>query len=174
VTDPHSFCRPNAALARYPAFRPAAGARRVVLGGVRQNFQLFPNVQNMILTGIPNINRIIVQNQCRSSAAIYGRSTSDAQRISSVMRKQPGITIPDDARKHGVTALREYVRDNLDEEIGDLKAMLFLDFIVSEIGPSIYNQAIADAQQYFEERTSDLAGACHHSEFPETMRRKKR
>lgn len=89
------------------------------------------------------------------------------------MRKQPGITLPDDARKKGVTALREYFDDNMDEQIGDLKAALLLDFIVSEIGPSIYNQAIADAQQYFEERTSDLAGACHYSEFPVTLRKKR-
>ncbi|MBC8086234.1 MAG: DUF2164 domain-containing protein [Phycisphaerae bacterium] len=89
------------------------------------------------------------------------------------MPKKSSITIPDDARKHAIAALREYVDDNLDESIGDLKATLLLDFIVSEIGPSIYNQAIADAQQYFEERTADLAGACHHTEFPERMRRKR-
>jgi len=87
------------------------------------------------------------------------------------MPKKSTITIPDDARRHAVAALREYVRDNMDEEIGDLKATLLLDYIVSEIGPSIYNQAIADAQQYFEERTADLAGACHYSEFPTRMRR---
>lgn len=88
-------------------------------------------------------------------------------------RKQTSITIPDDARKHAVAALREYFTENMDDEIGDLKASLFVDFIVSEIGPSIYNQAIADAQKYFEERAADIAGACHYSEFPTTMRRKR-
>lgn len=89
------------------------------------------------------------------------------------MPKKSSITIPDDARKHAVAALREYFDDNMDEPIGDLKAILLLDYIVSEIGPSIYNQAVADAQQYFEERTADLAGACHYSEFPTRMKRKR-
>ena len=89
------------------------------------------------------------------------------------MPKSTAIAIPDDARKHAIAALRAYFTDNMDEQIGDLKATLLLDYVVSEIGPSIYNRAIADAQQYFEERTADLAGACHHSEFPVTMRRKR-
>lgn len=93
--------------------------------------------------------------------------------LPSHMRKQSTISIPDDARKKGIAALREYFTQNMDEQIGDLKATLLLDFVVTEIGPSIYNQAIADAQQYFEERTSDLSGACHHSEFPASMRRKR-
>lgn len=89
------------------------------------------------------------------------------------MKKQTSISIPEDARRAAVAAIREYASDNLDEEIGDLKATLFVDFIVSEIGPSIYNQAIADAQKYFEERAADVSGACHYSEFPHSMRRKR-
>jgi uncharacterized protein (DUF2164 family) len=39
------------------------------------------------------------------------------------------LTLPDAARKQAVAALQEYFRDNLDDEIGDLKAGLLLDFI---------------------------------------------
>ena len=59
----------------------------------------------------------------------------------------------------------------MDEEIGELKAGLLLDFILSELGPSVYNQAIADARAFFEERTADLAPICFHDEFP-TARKK--
>ena len=34
-----------------------------------------------------------------------------------------------------------------------------------EIGPAIYNQAIADAQAYFTGRVADLEGVCHEPEF---------
>ena len=40
-----------------------------------------------------------------------------------------------------------------------------LDFCVREIGPSIYDQAIADAQEYFQEKAADLAGARFAAEF---------
>lgn len=88
------------------------------------------------------------------------------------MKNKPAITITDEARKHATAALRGYVADNMDEEIGDLKAGLLLDFVLRELGPTIYNQAIADAQSYLEERVSDLSGACYHTEFPTSLRRK--
>ena len=87
------------------------------------------------------------------------------------VRKKSAIILADAARKQAVAAVQEYFRDNLDDEIGDLKAGLMVDFICSEIGPSIYNQAIADARMFFEERTSDLAAMCYHDEFP-TSRKK--
>ena len=74
--------------------------------------------------------------------------------------------MPDATRKQAIAALRQYFAANMDEEIGDLKAGLLLDFILSELGPSVYNQAIADARAFFEERTSDLAAICYRDEFP--------
>jgi len=87
------------------------------------------------------------------------------------MRKKSSIALSDAARKQAIGALKQYFAANLDEEIGDLKAGLLLDFVVSELGPSVYNQAIADARAFFEERTGDLAAICYQDEFP-TSRRK--
>ena len=89
------------------------------------------------------------------------------------MRKKPTIAVSDDARAHAVAALRAYFADNMDEEIGDLKAGLLYDFVLAELGPTIYNQAIADARAYFEERAADLVGTCYHEEFPSSVRRKR-
>jgi uncharacterized protein (DUF2164 family) len=85
--------------------------------------------------------------------------------------KQRVLSLPEGTRKQAIAALQQYFVDNLDEPIGDLKAGLLLDFILSELGPSVYNQAIADARTFFEERTSDLAAICYHHEFP-TSRKK--
>ena len=82
------------------------------------------------------------------------------------MRATPAVTLPDPARKQAIAALRQYFAANMDEKIGDLKAGLLLDFVLSELGPSVYNQAIADARAFFEERTSDLAAICYRDEFP--------
>jgi uncharacterized protein (DUF2164 family) len=84
------------------------------------------------------------------------------------MAKKPGIEIHVAARAKAIGALRQYAADNFDEEIGDLKGALLLDFILSEIGPSIYNQGVADARQYMEERAADMEGAVHYAEFPAT------
>jgi len=75
------------------------------------------------------------------------------------------IALPPDTRKQLVASLKRYAVANLEEEIGDLKAGLLLDFCLAEIGAVVYNQAIADAQKYFHERTTDLEGVCHQPEF---------
>lgn len=75
------------------------------------------------------------------------------------------INLQKDTEKYLLGSIKQFVAENLDKEIGDLKASLFLEFCVREIGPSIYNQAIADAQQYFQERAADLAGIRYEAEF---------
>jgi uncharacterized protein (DUF2164 family) len=87
-----------------------------------------------------------------------------------VPKPKSSISLPDAARKQSIAALRDYFAKNMDEEIGDLKAGLLLDFILSELGPSVYNQAIADARAFFEERTSDLAAICYYDEFPSSRK----
>ena len=75
------------------------------------------------------------------------------------------ITLSPEQTTQLQASIKRYVAENLDEDIGDLKAGLFLQFCVAEIGAVVYNQAIADAQAYFHERASDLDGVCHQPEF---------
>ena len=82
------------------------------------------------------------------------------------MRDKESIVISDDARKQAVASIRRYFAESLDDEIGELKAILVLDYFLAELGPTIYNQAIADARGFFEERTADLGAICYHAEFP--------
>ncbi len=75
------------------------------------------------------------------------------------------ITLSPDQTTRLQASLKRYVAEHLEEEIGDLKAALLLEFCLAEIGAVVYNQAIADAQAYFQERASDLDGVCHQPEF---------
>ena len=89
------------------------------------------------------------------------------------MRAKPSITVPEDARKQAVAALRAYCAEHMDEEVGDLKASLLFDFVLAERAPTIYNQAIADARAFLEERVGDLAAVCYREEFPSAGRRRR-
>jgi uncharacterized protein (DUF2164 family) len=85
------------------------------------------------------------------------------------------ITLSPEATRELIGSIKRYVAENFDQDIGDLKAGLLLDYILKEIGPSVYNQAIADAQGFFAARTQDLDGVCFEKEFtywPEATRRK--
>lgn len=75
------------------------------------------------------------------------------------------VTLTDDARKQSIASIKRYFLEELDLDIGELKAGLMLDFILKEIAPTVYNGAITDAQTYLRDRLADLDGACSAPEF---------
>lgn len=75
------------------------------------------------------------------------------------------ITLEKKTEKYLVDSIKRFFSQELDDDIGDLKAMRVLDFCIKEIGPSIYNQAIADAQAYIQEKASDMGGERYEPEF---------
>ena len=75
------------------------------------------------------------------------------------------IRLQKDTERYLIGSIKRFFAENMEAGIGDLKAALVLDFCVREIGPSIYNQAIADAQEYCQEKVADLGGSRFEAEF---------
>ena len=75
------------------------------------------------------------------------------------------ITLAPETKKQVLASIKRYVAENLEQEIGDLQAGFLLDYFLEEIGPSVYNRAIGDAQAYLHERVSDLEGVCFEQEL---------
>jgi len=75
------------------------------------------------------------------------------------------IELPRPARERAVASIERYLRENFDEPIGNIQAAALLNFLLAEIGPSIYNLAIADAQQRLMVRVGELDIDCHVEEF---------
>jgi len=75
------------------------------------------------------------------------------------------IEISKQARAAAITSLQRYFDENLDEPIGELPAGLLLNFFLEEVGPIVYNQAIADAQARMQQRVSDLSGELYADEL---------
>ncbi len=72
------------------------------------------------------------------------------------------------ARADAVNSLKRYFEENMEnmsEPLGDLPAGMLLNFFLEEIGPVIYNRAIADAQARMERHLSDLSGELYADEF---------
>jgi uncharacterized protein (DUF2164 family) len=64
-----------------------------------------------------------------------------------------------------LNSIKRFFGEELEMAIGDQEAARVVDFFVGELGPGIYDQAIEDAQAFFMERVSDLAGAHGEAEF---------
>ncbi len=62
-------------------------------------------------------------------------------------------------------SIQQYFERNLPEPIGELGATLLLNYFVEEIGPVIYNQAIADAQTRMQQCVTDLEGELYEDPF---------
>ncbi len=75
------------------------------------------------------------------------------------------ITLSPDVTKQLLASIKRYAAETLEQDIGDLKAGMLLDYVLKEIAPTVYNQAITDAQAYFQGRVADLDGVCFEKEF---------
>lgn len=77
----------------------------------------------------------------------------------------PANELQKQIRTTAITSIQRYFEENMPEPIGELPAGLLLNFFMEEIGPAIYNQAIADAQARLQQRVSDLSGELYADEF---------
>jgi uncharacterized protein (DUF2164 family) len=75
------------------------------------------------------------------------------------------IKLPKETASKLKASLTRFFDEELEQQIGEIKANLVLDYMLAEIGPVIYNQAIKDAESYLTERMMDLEGVCYEKEF---------
>ena len=75
------------------------------------------------------------------------------------------IALNKDARKDAIASIERYFQENMDERIGNIGAGALLGFFLEEIGPTIYNQAVADVQERLQARVMELDIEIHEDEF---------
>jgi uncharacterized protein (DUF2164 family) len=75
------------------------------------------------------------------------------------------IELPKETHARAVSSIERYMRENFDEHIGNLQAASLLKFVLAEIGPSIYNRAVAEVQERLMVRVGELDIECHEQEF---------
>ncbi len=75
------------------------------------------------------------------------------------------IDIPKEARKQAIASIERYFRENMDEPIGNVAAGALLGFFLEEVGPLVYNQAVADVQDRLQARVMEVDLEVHEDEF---------
>lgn len=75
------------------------------------------------------------------------------------------IELPKEAHKEAVASIERYFQENMEEKIGNIAAGGLLGFFLEEIGPAIYNKAVADVQERMQERIAELDIEMHEEEF---------
>ncbi len=75
------------------------------------------------------------------------------------------ISFEQETERYLLESIKRFFSEELELEIGDLKALAILEYCTREVCPSVYNQAIADAQRFMERAVSDLGGVQFQPEF---------
>ena len=66
------------------------------------------------------------------------------------------IKLSREQRRGAIAAIQRYFEEERGESVGELAAMLFLDFLVEEIGEIFYNKGVDDAQVLLRRQWSAL------------------
>ena len=66
------------------------------------------------------------------------------------------IKLPKEKRQDMITAIKAYFWKERGEDLGDLAAGLFLDFITDKLAIEYYNQGVYDAYRFINQKTEDL------------------
>jgi uncharacterized protein (DUF2164 family) len=89
------------------------------------------------------------------------------------------IELSTEQRKEAIVSIERYFRENMDEKIGNVAAGALLGYFLEELGPIVYNKAVADVQERLQARVSEVDIEVHEEEFaywrkfdPEARRKK--
>jgi uncharacterized protein (DUF2164 family) len=76
------------------------------------------------------------------------------------------ITFTRDERDIICRKIQLYMREELEQDVGQFDAGFLLDFFAEEIGPYFYNRGLYDAQAILENRLENIAEAIYEIEKP--------
>jgi uncharacterized protein (DUF2164 family) len=96
-----------------------------------------------------------------------GTRPRPAQSIDSIPDRQTPMTIEisKEARQQAITSIERYFRENMEEPIGNIGAGALLGFFLEEVGPLVYNKAVAEVQERLQMRISEIDLEVHEDEF---------
>ncbi len=75
------------------------------------------------------------------------------------------IELSREARNEAISSIERWFLETRDEKVGNITAGALLGFILEEIGPAVYNKAVADVQERLLERVQELDIEVHEDEF---------
>ena len=75
------------------------------------------------------------------------------------------IELSQEDRAQAIASIERYFLDNFEQKIGNISAGALLGFVLEEIGPSIYNRGVSDAQERLLSRVEDLTYEVREDEF---------
>jgi uncharacterized protein (DUF2164 family) len=83
-----------------------------------------------------------------------------------MVREMLLLKIPRENKDDIIASIQQYFTEEMDESIGNLAAENLLDFIIKEVSPFVYNQALSDARKVVGEKLLALEDELYTLERP--------
>ncbi len=74
------------------------------------------------------------------------------------------IELAKEDRQQAIESIMRYFAENMDERMGNVSAGALLGYFLDEIGPLVYNRAVADVQERLQARVQELDFEVHEDE----------
>jgi uncharacterized protein (DUF2164 family) len=78
--------------------------------------------------------------------------------VLAVKKVVPNIEVNKEVKLELLKSIQHFFRSERSEELSEFQASLVLDFVLDQIAPYIYNQAITDAHTLLSGKIEDLFG----------------
>lgn len=75
------------------------------------------------------------------------------------------IELSREVRKEAIVSIERYFLENMEEKIGNITAGALLNYFLEELGPLVYNKAVADVQERLQARIAEVDIEIHEDEF---------
>ena len=75
------------------------------------------------------------------------------------------IEISPEQRKEAIASIERYFRENMEERIGNIAAGALLGYFLEELGPIVFNRAVAAVQERLQARVMEVDIEVHEDEF---------
>ena len=75
------------------------------------------------------------------------------------------IEITNENRQALIASIQRYFKANMEEPIGNITASALLAFFMEELGPLVYNKAVADVQGRLQARVMEIDLEVYEDEF---------
>jgi uncharacterized protein (DUF2164 family) len=72
-----------------------------------------------------------------------------------------------------VPSLQKYFREELDQELSEMRAKMLLGYFLKEIGPFAYNKGVKDAESFFRGKVEDLTATCFEDGLTYWLKKRK-
>ncbi len=76
------------------------------------------------------------------------------------------IKLPKEQKDQMIARVQNFFAEERSETIGHIAAEQFVDFMLKELGPYIYNKAVQDARQLLLQQMASLEDELHSLEKP--------